>query len=160
MTSYMVSIEPLVTAKMIDGAVTIAVAALADLTMRRRNSGSSSAPPHHYRLGKLLFWAAADRRETSRRHSFPFFAHFLTMAYLLYILDSCGHHFVAVASHYTKRWMSTTRKSTPAQMVWNVFYGLENDVCVCVWEDFWVWRVWPRTPEGFHFQQNRISGSS
>ena len=45
MTSYMVSIEPLVTAKMIDGAVTIAVAALADLTMRRRNSGSSSAPP-------------------------------------------------------------------------------------------------------------------
>ena len=83
MTSYMVSIEPLVTAKMIDGAVTIAVAALADLTMRRRNSGSSSLiiglesfyleQPH---IGERL---AGDIR-------FPFFAHFD------HGLDSCGHH--------------------------------------------------------------------
>ena len=66
---------------------------------------------------------------------------------------------VAVASNYTKRWMSTTRKSTPAEMVWNVFYGLENDVCGGKFVLLGLGSL-ARLPGGFHFHLNRISGSS
>ena len=89
----MVSIEPLVTAKMIDGAVTIAVAALADLTMRRRNSGSSSLI-----IGLESFYLEQPQigeRLAGDIH-FPFLP-ILTMVLTLVVI------IVAVASNYTKR---------------------------------------------------------
>ena len=141
MTSYMVSIEPLVTAKMIDGAVTIAVAALADLTMRRRNSGSSSAPPIIIGLESFCFEQPQIGERLAGDIHFPF----LPISWPW----RTSYIFLTLVVIISLRWHHITQRDecqqhgNPLQQKWSEtsFMDLKM-MCVGGNSCFWDWEVW------------------
>ena len=134
----------------IDGAVTIAVAALADLTMRRRNSGSSPAAIIGFESFRLEQPQIGERLAGDIHFPFlPILTIVLTLVVIISLWrwhqitqrDECQQH----GNPLQQKWSETSFMDLKMMCGEFVLLGLGSLA---------------RPPRGFHFQLNRISGSS